>query len=53
MSGFKIDDISCGGNHTLAVVSNGEVYAWGEGRFGALGVHDAESDQFRPQKVLF
>ena len=48
MSGFKIDDISCGGNHTLAATSTGEVYSWGEGRFGALGIHDSESDQYRP-----
>lgn len=48
MSGFKIEDISCGGNHTLTAISTGEVYSWGEGRFGALGTHDSESDQFRP-----
>ena len=37
----------------MAVTSRGEVFSWGEGRFGALGVPDTDSDQHRPQKVLF
>ena len=53
MMGHKIEGISCGGSHTVAFTSRGEAYSWGEGRYGALGVPDTESDQFRPQKVIF
>jgi len=53
MMGHKIEGISCGGSHTAAVTSTGEVFAWGEGRYGALGVPDTETDQYRPQRVIF
>ena len=53
MQGFKIVSISCGGNHTVTATDRGEAYAWGEGRYGALGVIDTETDQFRPQRVIF
>ena len=44
LQGCKIVDISCGGSHTLAVTDSGDVYSWGEGRYGALGVPDTEMD---------
>ena len=53
LQGFKIIDISCGSNHTVCVTDRGEAYSWGEGRYGALGIMDVETDQFRPQKVIF
>ncbi len=31
-------DISCGASHTVTCTEDGDVYSWGEGRFGALGV---------------
>jgi alpha-tubulin suppressor-like RCC1 family protein len=30
--------ISCGGNHTLALNKNGEVFAWGDNSYGQIGV---------------
>lgn len=27
--------VTCGGNHTAALLSTGEIYTWGEGQFGA------------------
>ena len=46
-------DIACGVNHTVVVSEIGDAYSWGEGRYGALGIVNTESDQFRPQKVIF
>jgi|TARA_B110000285_G_C14985321_1_gene543481 alpha-tubulin suppressor-like RCC1 family protein len=46
-------DIACGGNHTMVVSDIGDVYTWGEGRYGALGIINTETDQQRPQKVIF
>ena len=51
--GSKIVDVSCGGNHTMVVSESGDAFTWGEGRYGALGVPDVETDQHRPQKVIF
>ena len=42
--GNKIVDVSCGGNHTIVVSDIGDAYTWGEGRYGALGVPDTETD---------
>ena len=51
--GTKLVDVSCGGNHTIVVSDIGDAYTWGEGRYGALAVPDTETDQHRPQKVIF
>ncbi|XP_066264089.1 uncharacterized protein [Branchiostoma lanceolatum] len=42
--------ISCGPHHVVAVGSDGEVFAWGRGRHGCLGLGD-EVDHFSPQEV--
>lgn len=34
----RITQIACGGRHTLALAEDGDVYAWGDGRCGALGL---------------
>ena len=52
LSGVKIKQITCGGDHTVAVVADSrEVYAWGQGKWGAtgLGHNDAVCT---PQKVV-
>jgi RCC1 and BTB domain-containing protein len=33
-----VKDICCGGFHTLALIDTGDVYSWGKGEFGQLGV---------------
>ena len=43
--------MTCGSNHTLVTTVTGEVFSWGEARFGALGIHGASFDQFSPQQV--
>ena len=34
----NIKKVSCGTSHTLALSNDGEVYAWGQAFYGALGV---------------
>ena len=48
MVGHKIVDISCGGAHTVVATTIGVVYAWDEGRYGALGCPNVDTDQHRP-----
>ncbi|OMJ68501.1 hypothetical protein SteCoe_34024 [Stentor coeruleus] len=43
--------IACGWGHTACVTQNGDIYTWGLGEFGALGLgHD--TSQWSPQKAL-
>ena len=44
--------VACGWGHTAAVMDNGDLYMWGVGEYGALGVVDPESQWF-PVKVTF
>ena len=37
----------------MVATERGDAYAWGEGRYGAIGTPDTETDQYRPQKVIF
>ncbi|KAF9586185.1 hypothetical protein BGW38_008810 [Lunasporangiospora selenospora] len=46
----KIKSISIGGNHTLALSEDGDVYAWGFGEMYACG-NGEEEDVETPQKV--
>ena len=36
----KWTQIACGGVHTVALTKNGEVFTWGNNRFGQLGHGD-------------
>lgn len=36
--------IACGEQHTLAMTKRGQVYAWGQARYGALGIDFAMRD---------
>ena len=52
LSNLNAVHISCGWGHTAAVMDNGELYTWGVGEYGALGIGDIESQWF-PVKVTF
>jgi len=52
LSNMQAIQISCGANHTAAILSNGDLYTWGLGEFGALGINSAAS-QWSPVKVGF
>jgi len=42
-----INQVECGANHTIALSKNGEVYVWGIGESGRLGLGN-ETDQLLP-----
>ncbi|XP_033102475.1 serine/threonine-protein kinase Nek9-like isoform X2 [Anneissia japonica] len=48
--GNPVQQISCGDSHVVALTKKGEVYSWGCGEFGRLGLGD-EEDYASPQKV--
>ncbi|XP_071532835.1 E3 ubiquitin-protein ligase HERC2 isoform X2 [Panulirus ornatus] len=50
LQGKGVVEIACGGAHSAAITSAGELYTWGKGRYGRLGHGDSE-DQFRPKLV--
>jgi protein ATS1 len=47
--GANVVDIASGMGHTVAVLSNGDVYGWGKGRKGQLG--EPAEDVLEPRKV--
>jgi len=48
--GSQVRTISCGGVHTLAVKEAGELWAWGQGAQGRLGLNDGQ-DRLVPTRV--
>jgi alpha-tubulin suppressor-like RCC1 family protein len=46
----KIDQFSCGWQHSLALTANGFVFSWGLNVFGQLGLGDFV-DRFEPQQI--
>ncbi|OQR95198.1 hypothetical protein THRCLA_07992, partial [Thraustotheca clavata] len=48
----RVKDVACGLGHTIVLVQSGEVYSWGNGGNGRLGLGDT-SDQIAPSKVKF
>ncbi|XP_048735252.1 serine/threonine-protein kinase Nek9-like isoform X2 [Ostrea edulis] len=49
-SSNPVEEISCGENHVAALTKDGDVYTWGCGEFGRLGL-GSEDDFSTPQKV--
>lgn len=35
---IRIKSVACGGRHSIALSDNGKIYAWGENKFGQLGM---------------
>ncbi|KAK9747381.1 Regulator of chromosome condensation (RCC1) repeat [Popillia japonica] len=50
LQGFEIIDIACGGAHSAAITSSGQLFTWGKGRYGRLGHGDSE-DLLKPKLV--
>ena len=46
-----VSSVSCGSNHTVITSLTGQVFTWGEGQFGALGVQGQSIDQFAPVMI--
>ncbi len=52
LEGVTVADISCGGWHSACVSTSGEVFMWGRGEYGRLGLGDKSgSSKLRPAKV--
>eukprot|EP00873_Tetraselmis_striata_P039718 jgi/Tetstr1/459982/TSEL_005306.t1 len=51
LSGTKIVQAACGAEHSVALSDNGQLHAWGWGRYGNLGNGDF-IDCYSPTKVL-
>lgn len=48
----RVRDIAAGGWHSIALSDAGEVFTWGRGEYGRLGLGDRTgSSKLRPQKV--
>ncbi|XP_023402139.1 serine/threonine-protein kinase Nek9 isoform X2 [Loxodonta africana] len=45
-----VEQVSCGDNHVVVLTRNKDVYSWGCGEYGRLGL-DSEEDYYTPQKV--
>ncbi|ETW05793.1 hypothetical protein H310_03477 [Aphanomyces invadans] len=48
----RVKDVACGLGHTVVLLVTGDVYAWGNGGNGRLGLGDTV-DQSAPMKVSF
>ena len=46
----RIENVSCGSEHSLAVDNEGSIWSWGKGAFGALGHGDTKSLSL-PKKI--
>uniref|UniRef100_A0A336MC17 CSON014833 protein n=1 Tax=Culicoides sonorensis TaxID=179676 RepID=A0A336MC17_CULSO len=50
--GVKIEDFSCGPNHTVAIDSEKRVFSWGFGGYGRLG-HAETKDEMMPRLIKY
>ena len=50
LASVSIRALACGGNHTVALTSDGAVYSWGDSEHGQLG-HGGEDDEYTPKRV--
>lgn len=50
LRGKEVTYIAAGSSHSACILSNGDLYTWGKGRYGRLGHGDAD-DQLRPKRV--
>lgn len=52
LSAVCVADIAAQGWHSLALTADGEVYTWGRGEYGRLGLNDIKgASHVRPMKV--
>jgi len=51
LAGRRVVAVSAGESHSLALIADGAVFTWGEGKDGCLGHGEDLSDQRLPKKV--
>ena len=49
--GQRVVAVSAGGTHSLAITTDGAVFAWGKGEDGCLGHGEDLSNQLLPKKI--
>jgi alpha-tubulin suppressor-like RCC1 family protein len=49
--GVKVRQIACGSRHTVALLENKDVYAWGDKENGVSGHGDSEGHQYVPRVI--
>ena len=47
----KVIDVQAGTAHTIAVIRGGEIYSWGEGSHGRLGLGFVEESKETPDQL--
>lgn len=43
--------IACGGEHSIALTNDGELYAWGSNRDGQLGLGSYTISEIKPKRI--
>jgi alpha-tubulin suppressor-like RCC1 family protein len=51
-SNIFIVDIACGWNHSLSISNKGEIYSWGDNRFGQIGNGKSGKIEINPIKIF-
>ena len=51
LRGKHIRTVACGGSHTLALLDNGTVYSWGDGKCGQLGLGSSVKETEQPRLI--
>ncbi|EGR32173.1 regulator of chromosome condensation, putative [Ichthyophthirius multifiliis] len=51
LNGIKCKQVSCGGQFTVVLTENGEVYSFGNSMKGQLGYQSEETGNFQPKKI--
>ena len=52
LSGKLVTAVSCGSHHSVALTSEGEVYAWGQNNCGQIG-SGTTTNQSTPKKIIY
>ena len=51
-SGVRVSMLACGRNHSLALLENGSVWAWGASGLGRLGIQDTPKNVHKPMEIV-
>ncbi|NOQ32069.1 MAG: hypothetical protein GQ570_13205 [Helicobacteraceae bacterium] len=48
---YEIEDLTAGGYHSIYLDNDGDLFSWGSGSYGQLGLNDENSSKSTPQYV--
>jgi len=52
MDTHQIRHVSCGHNHTVVLTERGQLYSWGDDRYGQLGLGPTDLQPVRMPKYV-